>query len=60
MTDEEQKLFDSYRKEVEALYIIAQILDVANNHVHGAFTGTPSERIKRQLEHLKVRGFTYE
>jgi len=46
------ELFESYRKEVEACFDIAQRLDAQNQTLPGAFTGVPSERIARQLAPL--------
>ena len=38
------------RKEVERCFDIAQALDAMNPTLEGAFTGTPSARIQRQLD----------
>mgnify|MGYP001766173824 CR=1 FL=1 len=52
MTAEEIELMDAYREEVEACFQIAQKLDANNPDLPGAFTGPPSERIKRQIQHM--------
>lgn len=57
MTDEERELFESYKKECEAVYELATRLDAFNPEEPGAFTGKPSERIERQLRAQKVAGF---
>lgn len=49
MTEEEQKLLNDFRKEVENCYEIADKLDALHPELPCAFTGTPSERIKRHL-----------
>ena len=54
-TAELKKLSDSYQKEVEACFDIAQRLDSLNPTLSRAFTGTPSERIKRQLALMNIR-----
>jgi hypothetical protein len=54
MTDEQQELLTSYQKEVEKCFKIAQKLDTLNPELVGAFTGTPSERIERQLYALSI------
>ena len=41
---------DEMRKEVERCFDIAQALDAMNPKLEGAFTGTPSARIQRQLD----------
>lgn len=57
MTDEEKALLESYQKEVEQCWQLAQLLDAMDPDVPKAFTGTPSERIRRQIEKLaKLRG----
>ena len=43
---------EDYRREVESCFDIAQRLDAQNPEVPGSFTGTPSERIKRQMGEL--------
>ena len=47
---EEQKLLE----EVEKCFKIAQRLDALNPELAGAFTGSPSERIERQLYTLGI------
>lgn len=54
MTDEQQKLLNDYQQEVEKCWNIAQKLDALNPELIGAFTGTPSERIERQLYTLGI------
>ena len=49
MVLEHDEITDALRKEVEACFDIAQRMDVLAPTVSGAFTGTPSERIARQL-----------
>ena len=51
---EKFEMFESYRKEVQACFDIAQRLDAQNPTLTGAFTGVPSERIARQLEAYRV------
>lgn len=48
-TEEQQELLNSFQEEVEKCFKIAQKLDALNPELAGAFTGTPSERIERQL-----------
>ena len=54
MTDEERELLNTFPKEVEKCFNIAQKLDALNPELVGAFTGTPSERIERQLYALGI------
>jgi hypothetical protein len=54
MTDEQQELLTSYKEEVEKCWEIAQKLDALNPELARAFTGTPSERIERQLYALGI------
>lgn len=54
MTEEEQKLLDKYQEEIEKCFKIAQKLDALNPELACAFTGTPSERIERQLYTLGI------
>ena len=54
MTDEQQELLNSFQKEVEKCWEIAQRLDALNPELAGAFTGSPSERIERQLYALGI------
>ena len=49
MTDEQELL-----EEVEKCFIIAQKLDAHYPGIARAFTGTPSERIERQLYALGI------
>lgn len=48
-------LSNEYQKEVEACFDIAQRLDSLNPTLAGTFTGTPSERIKRQLASMNIQ-----
>jgi hypothetical protein len=52
--DEEQELRLQYQEEVENCFKIAQKLDALNPELKGSFTGTPSERIVRQLINLGI------
>ena len=54
MTDEQQELLDSFQQEIEKCFQIAQRLDALNPELARAFTGTPSERIERQLYALGI------
>lgn len=54
MTDEQQELLNHYQDEVDKCWNIAQKLDALNPELAGAFTGTPSERIERQLYALGI------
>ena len=54
MTDEQQELLNSFQEEVEKCFNIAQRLDALNPELARAFTGTPSERIERQLYTLGI------
>ena len=54
MTEEEQKLLNDFREEVENCHEIAQKLDALYPELPCAFTGTPSERIERQLYVLGI------
>ena len=53
MTEQEELLKD-YQKEVEKCWELAQKLDALNPELVGAFTGTPSQRIERQLYALGI------
>ena len=52
MTKEYKEVIELYRRELEKCFILAQRLDAMNPEVQGAFTGTPSERIERQMLYL--------
>jgi len=54
MTDEEQELLSSYQQEIEMCFKISQKLDSINPEFVGSFTGSPSERIERQLYALGI------
>ena len=46
---EMRRMLDEYQKECADCFALAQRLDADNPELVGAFSGTPSERIKRQL-----------
>jgi hypothetical protein len=52
MTEEE--LLNSYQQEVEECFKNAQKLDSLNHELVGSFTGSPIERIERQLYALGI------
>ena len=54
MTDEEKELLGRFQQEVIKCFQIAQKLDTLNPEFTGAFIGTPSERIERQLYALGI------
>ena len=54
---EMRRMLDEYQQESAACFALAQRLDVDNPALAGAFAGTPSERIKRQLVARGVAGF---
>jgi hypothetical protein len=55
MTEQEQKeILKAYQEEIEKCWELAQKLDYLNPELTGAFTGTPSERIERQLYAIGV------
>ena len=54
MTDEEKELLGRFQQEVIRCFEIAQKLDALNPELPCAFTGTPSERIERQLYVLGI------
>jgi hypothetical protein len=54
---EEQLLKEDYKEvleELEKCFDLAQRLDALNPELAGAFTGSPSQRIKRQLYSLGI------
>jgi hypothetical protein len=53
MTEQEQLLKD-YQEELEKCFQLAQRLDALNPELVGAFTGSPSHRIERQLYALGI------
>lgn len=53
MTHEERELMKAYQEEIEKCWNLAQRLDAENPEVPMAFTGTPSERIERQIKHMR-------
>jgi hypothetical protein len=50
LANEHASMAEDLRKEVERCFDIAQVLDAMNPTLPGAFTGTPSERIQRQMD----------
>lgn len=58
MTTKMVELNAEEQKDVNAdfckLHDLAQLADAMNPTVMGAFTGTPSERLTRQFNHMKV------
>lgn len=57
MTEEEREMLKAYQEEMGKIHDIAQRLDSFNPEIPKAFTGTPSERIIRQLSALDIPGF---
>ena len=53
MTEQEELLKD-YQEELEKWFDLALRLDTLNPELPGAFTGTPSQRIERQLYALGI------
>jgi Asp-tRNA(Asn)/Glu-tRNA(Gln) amidotransferase C subunit len=51
---EQEELLKKYQEELEKCFDLAQQLDALNPDLAGTFTGTPSERIERQLYALGV------
>jgi hypothetical protein len=51
---EQEELLKTYQEEVEKCFNLAQLLDALNPDLAGSFTGTPSERLERQLYALGV------
>jgi len=51
---EQEELIKDYQEEIEKCFQLAQRLDALNPDLAGAFTGTPSERIERQLYSLGI------
>jgi hypothetical protein len=51
---EQEELIKDYQEEIEKCFQLAQRLDALNPELAGAFTGTPSERIERQLYTLGI------
>lgn len=54
MTEEQQELLNDYQEEIEKCFRIAQKLDALNPELLASFTGSPSERIERQLYALGI------
>jgi hypothetical protein len=56
MTEQEELLkhYYEYQQEIEKCWELAQKLDYLNPELVGAFTGSPSERIERQLYTLGI------
>ena len=53
MTEQEELLI-AYQEEVVKCWELAQRLDALNPELAGAFTGSPSQRIERQLYALGI------
>jgi hypothetical protein len=51
---EQEELLKEYQQEIEKCWELAQKLDYLNPELVGAFTGSPSERIERQLYTLGI------
>jgi hypothetical protein len=51
---EQEELLKEYQQEIEKCWELAQKLDSLNPDLVGAFTGSPSERIERQLYTLGI------
>jgi hypothetical protein len=51
---EQEELMKAFQEELEKCFDLAQRLDALNPGLVGAFTGTPSERIERQLYALGI------
>jgi hypothetical protein len=51
---EQEELLKEYQQEIEKCWELAQKLDSLNPELVGAFTGSPSERIERQLYTLGI------
>ena len=49
MSFEDKEVIQLYQRELEKCFILAQKLDKLNPNIPGAFTGSPSERIERQM-----------
>lgn len=49
LANEHTALFEEFRAEVQRCFDLAQRMDSLEPGIPGAFTGTPSERIARQL-----------
>jgi hypothetical protein len=58
MTEQEEQLlkedYKELEEEVEKCFDLAQRLDALNPELAGAFTGSPSQRIERQLYALGI------
>lgn len=51
---EQEELLRAYQEELERCFDLAQRLDALNPELPGAFTGTPGQRIERQLYALGI------
>ncbi len=51
---EQEELLKEYQQEIVKCWELAQKLDSLNPDLVGAFTGSPSERIERQLYTLGI------
>jgi len=49
-----KELLQEYQREIEMCYEIAHRLDILNPEIPGAFIGSPSTRIERQLRAQQV------
>lgn len=56
MTNEEKQIMGDLQREVEKCFDLAQRMDAFNPELVGSFTGTPSERIERQIRAFKAFG----
>ena len=50
LANEHASMAEELRREVERCFDVAQLLDAMNPTLQGSFTGTPSERIRRQID----------
>jgi hypothetical protein len=57
LANEHTKLLEDFRSEVVKCYELANRLDALNPEESKSFTGTPSERIERQLRAHRVPVF---
>jgi hypothetical protein len=51
---EQEELIKAVQEELEKCFDLAQRLDALNPELAGAFTGSPSQRIERQLYSLGI------
>lgn len=57
ITKEHFDLLRAFQAENKKCYDIANRLDAFNPEIPGAFTGTPSDRILRQITAQNIKGF---